>query len=136
MLNTPYAPEATWDKMPRHIQQEIIDKQLKLYIINAYNVAKAAKMPGRINTIMQTCFFALSGVLPKDEAISQIKYFIKKTYGKKGENIVKMNYAAVDNALAHMVKIDVPAAATSTDPLLASIRTCIATEPADPSGPW
>jgi len=114
LLNTPYAPEATWDKMPRHIQQEIIDKQLKLYIINAYNVAKAAKMPGRINTIMQTCFFALSGVLPKDEAISQIKYFIKKTYGKKGENIVKMNYAAVDNALANMVKIDVPAAATST----------------------
>ena len=114
LLNTPYAPEETWDKMPRHIQQEIIDKELKFYVINAYDVAKEAGMPGRINTIMQTCFFALANVLPKDEAIAKIKGAIKKTYGSKGQNIVDMNFAAVDNALANMVKIDVPTEATST----------------------
>ncbi len=114
LLNTPYDPEETWDKMPRKVQQQIIDKKLQFYAINAYEVAKKAGMPGRINTIMQTCFFALSGILPRDEAIARIKEAIKKTYGKKGEQIVRMNYAAVDNALAHLRKIEVPTEATST----------------------
>jgi len=114
LLNTPYAPEETWDKMPRHVQQQIIDKKLNFYAINAYEVAKKAGMPGRINTIMQTCFFALSGVLPRDEAIAKIKEAIHKRFIRKGENVVKMNYAAVDNALANMVEIEVPAEATST----------------------
>ena len=114
LLNTPYKIEETWDKMPRHVQQEIIDKKLKFYVINAYDVAAEVGMPGRINTIMQTCFFALSGVLPKDEAIAKIKYAAKKAYGKRGEKVVQMNYDAIDNALANMVEIEVPAEATST----------------------
>ena len=114
LLNTQYAPEETWDRMPRGVQQQIIDKKIQLYIINAYEVAKAAGMGQRINTIMQTCFFSLSGVLKPDEAIAKIKGAIKKTYGKKGDKIVQMNYNAVDHALAGMVKIDVPAEATSS----------------------
>ncbi len=113
LLNTPYDPNETWDKMPRHIQQEIIDKKLKFYAINAYKVADAAGMSGRINTIMQTCFFALSGVLPKDEAIAKIKEAIHKRFIKKGEKVVQMNFAAVDNALANLVEIKVPDKATS-----------------------
>ncbi|MBN2005120.1 MAG: pyruvate:ferredoxin (flavodoxin) oxidoreductase [Anaerolineae bacterium] len=123
LLNTPYDPNETWDKMPRHIQQQIIDKKLKFYAINAYDVAVKAGMPGRINTIMQTCFFALSGVLPKDEAIAKIKEAIHKRFIKKGEKVVQMNYAAVDNALAHLVEIKVPDKATSTvevPPIMAS----------------
>ncbi|MBN1486138.1 MAG: pyruvate:ferredoxin (flavodoxin) oxidoreductase [Anaerolineae bacterium] len=114
LVNSPYPTAETWDKMPRKVQQEIIDKGLKLYVIDAYDVAKQVGLGGRINTIMQTCFFALSGVLPKDEAIGKIKEYIQKTYGKKGENIVKMNFAAVDHALENLHEIEVPAAPTST----------------------
>ena len=113
LLNTPYKPEETWDKMPRPVQQQIIDKKLKFYAINGYEVAKAAGMGGRVNTIMQTCFFALSGVLPRAEAIAKIKDAIKKTYGSKGEKVVQMNYAAVDATLANLVEIKVPQTATS-----------------------
>ncbi len=114
LLNAPYATDEVWDKMPRKVQQEIIDKKLKFYCIDAYEVAEAAGMGQRVNTIMQTCFFAISGVLDKDEAIAKIKAAIKKTYGKKGDKIVQMNYAAVDAALAHMHEMTVPAEATST----------------------
>ena len=114
LLNTPYDPNETWDKMPRHIQQQIIDKKLKFYAINAYDVADKAGMSGRINTIMQTCFFALSGVLPRDEAIAEIKKAIHKRFIRKGQAVVDANYAAVDNALANLVEIKVPAEATST----------------------
>ncbi len=114
LLNTPYNPRETWDKMPRHVQQQIIDKQLKFYAINAYKVADDAGMTGRINTIMQTCFFALSGVLPRDEAIAEIKKAIHKRFISKGQKVVEANYAAVDNALANLVEIQVPAEATST----------------------
>ena len=113
LLNTPYDPNETWDRMPKEVQQQIIDKKLTFYAINAYDVARAAGMGGRINTIMQTCFFALSGVLPKDEAIAKIKEAIKKTYGKKGEEIVLKNYKAVDSALAGLVEISVPDKVTS-----------------------
>ncbi len=113
LLNTPYKPEETWDKLPRVVQQQIIDKKLRFYAINAYEVAKATGMGQRINTIMQTCFFYLSGILPQEQAIEEIKKAIKKTYGRKGDKIVQMNYAAVDQALTGLVEIPVPAEATS-----------------------
>jgi pyruvate-ferredoxin/flavodoxin oxidoreductase len=114
LLNSPCGPDEVWDQMPKEVQQQIIDKELKFYVINAYEVAKETGMGGRINTIMQTCFFAISGVLPRDEAIAKIKDAIQKTYGKKGEEIVKMNFNAVDQAIAHMHEVKVPAEATST----------------------
>ncbi len=114
LLNCPMDPAEVWDHLPRSIQEAIITKKLTFYAINAYDVAKKTGMGGRINTIMQTCFFALSGILPRDEAIARIKEAIKKTYGKKGEEIVQKNYAAVDQTLEHLVEIDVPAEATST----------------------
>ncbi|MBD3226111.1 MAG: pyruvate:ferredoxin (flavodoxin) oxidoreductase [Caldithrix sp.] len=114
LLNSPYDKDETWAKLPHKIQQEIIDKKLKFYAIDGYKVAKDTGMGARINTIMQTCFFAISGVLPKDEAIAKIKGAIEKTYGKKGEKIVKMNFAAVDQALDNLYQIDVPDKADST----------------------
>ncbi|MBN1119984.1 MAG: pyruvate:ferredoxin (flavodoxin) oxidoreductase [Anaerolineae bacterium] len=114
LLNSPYPADEVWDKMPRPIQQQIIDKNLNFYVIDGYEVAKETGMGVRINTIMQTCFFAISGVLPKDEAIAQIKKAIKKTYGKRGESVVQKNFAAVDAALDHLYQVDVPAQATST----------------------
>jgi len=114
LLNSsPFAPDEVWDKLPRPVQQQIIDKKLKFYAIDGSQVALDAGMGGRVNTIMQTCFFAISGVLPREEAIAQIKKSIKKTYGRKGEEIVKKNYAAVDTTLAQLKEIPVPAQATS-----------------------
>jgi len=113
LINSPFSKEETWDRLPRKVQQQIIDKKLKVWAIDGYAVANATGMGGRVNTIMQTCFFAISGVLPKDEAIEQIKKSIKKTYGAKGEDIVKKNYEAVDQTLAHLYQIEVPAVATS-----------------------
>jgi len=114
LLNSIYGPENVWDHLPIEVQTAIIEKDLQFYIIDAYEVAKKTGMGTRINTIMQTCFFAISGVLPKDEAIQAIKDAIKKTYGKRGEAVVKKNYAAVDQALAHMTKVEVPGKVTST----------------------
>ena len=114
LLNSPYGKDEVWDKMPKVIQQQIIDKKLKFYVIKAYEVAQQTGMGGRINTIMQTCFFAISGVLPKDEAIAKIKEAIKKTYGKKGDEIVQKNYDAVDQAVANMHLVEVPDHVTST----------------------
>ncbi len=113
LLNSPYGPDEVWDKMPRSTQQAIVDKNLKFYVVDGYQVAKETKMGRRINTIMQTCFFALSGVLPTDEAIDAIKTAIKKTYGKRGEVVVEQNYAAVDAALAHLHQVTVPESVTS-----------------------
>jgi len=109
LLNSPYSPEETWGKLPREWQQVLITKKLKLFVIDATHVSQASGMGRRTNTVLQTCFFALSGVLPKEEAIIQIKKAIAKTYGKKGEQIVKMNYAAVDAALAGMREVAIPA---------------------------
>ena len=114
LLNSPYGPDEVWDKMPKTIQQEIIDKNLKFYVIDAIDVAQKAGMGGRINTVMQTCFFAISGVLPKDEAIAAIKHSIEKTYGKRGPEIVKKNFEAVDSSLANLHEVKVPAKVTST----------------------
>ena len=113
LLNSPYPLEETWDKIPKKVQQKIIDKKVKMYVIDAYSVAKETGMGGRINTIMQTCFFAISGILPKEEAIAKIKGTIKKTYGAKGEEIVKKNYEAVDSTLANLHEFKVPGTADS-----------------------
>ncbi len=114
LLNSMYGPEEVWNHLPRHIQKEIIEKKLKFYVIDAYEVARLTGMGGRINTIMQTCFFAISGVLPRDEAIAAIKNSIKKTYGRKGEEIVRQNFNAVDQTLANMFEVKVPGSVTST----------------------
>ncbi|MFH0879915.1 MAG: pyruvate:ferredoxin (flavodoxin) oxidoreductase, partial [Lentisphaerota bacterium] len=113
LLNSQYEANEVWDKLPRKVQEQIITKKLKFYVIDGYKVAQATGMGGRVNTIMQTCFFAISGVLPREEAIEQIKKAIKKTYGKKGEEIVKKNYNAVDQTLANLSEIKIPAQATS-----------------------
>ncbi len=109
LINAPYPADEVWDHLPRAAQQQIIDKKLKVYTIDAYDVAGELGLGTRINTIMQTCFFAISGVLPQDEAIEKIKEAIQKTYGKRGEKVVRMNFAAVDAAVSHMHKIEVPA---------------------------
>lgn len=106
LLNAPYGPDEVWDKLPKEIQETIISKKLKFYSINALQVAKETGMGVRINTIMQTCFFALSGVLEREEAIAKIKGAIKKTYGAKGDEIVRKNYEAVDQTLANLHKIE------------------------------
>jgi pyruvate-ferredoxin/flavodoxin oxidoreductase len=113
LLNAPYAPDEVWAHLPRSVQETIIDKKLKLHVIDAVSVAKQTGMGVRINTIMQTCFFAISGVLPRDEAISKIKESIKKTYGRRGEAVVKQNYRAVEEALARLHEVWVPEQATS-----------------------
>ena len=114
LLNSPFPQNETWDRLPRKVQQDIIDKRIKLYAINAFEVAKETGMGARVNTIMQTCFFAISGVLPKDEAIEKIKAAIKKEYGRKGEEVVKKNWNAVDQSLANMYEIPLPSQATSS----------------------
>jgi pyruvate-ferredoxin/flavodoxin oxidoreductase len=114
LLNSPYEPDQVWAYLPRSVQQTIIDKQIKVYSINAYAVARNKNLGNRINTIMQTCFFAISGVLPREQAIAEIKESIRKTYGKRGEPVVRQNFAAVDTALDHLHEIRVPAEATST----------------------
>ncbi|MEJ2707112.1 MAG: pyruvate:ferredoxin (flavodoxin) oxidoreductase [Anaerolineales bacterium] len=114
LLNSIYGPDEVWDNMPQETQQAIIDKNLKFYVIDAYEVAQKTGMGGRINTIMQTCFFAISGVLPREQAIQEIKHAIEKTYGKRGETVVQRNFAAVDQALAHLHEVKVPARASSS----------------------
>ncbi|HAC63087.1 MAG TPA: pyruvate:ferredoxin (flavodoxin) oxidoreductase [Cyanothece sp. UBA12306] len=108
LVNSPYKPEEIWHHFPRTIQEQIINKKLKVHTINAFEVAREAGMGGRINTVMQACFFALSGVLPREEAIEQIKKAIRKTYGKKGEEIVQMNMKAVDASLDHLHQVTIP----------------------------
>lgn len=109
LLNSPYPAEEVWDQFPLSIQRQIIDKRINVYTIDAYAVAREKQLGNRINTIMQTCFFAISGVLEKDSAIDKIKESIRKTYGKRGEPVVRQNFAAVDAALAHLHRVTVPA---------------------------
>jgi pyruvate-ferredoxin/flavodoxin oxidoreductase len=114
LLNSIYDVNQVWDHLPNETQKAIIDKKLRFFVIDAYDVAQKTGMGGRINTIMQTCFFAISGVLPREQAIKQIKKAIEKTYGKRGEVVVQRNFAAVDQALANLHEVKVPAKATST----------------------
>ena len=105
LLNSPFKPDEVWNKLPKKVQAKIVEKKIKFYNIDGYDVAERTGMGSRVNTIMQTCFFAISGVLPKDEAIAKIKYSIQKTYGKKGDEIVQQNYKAVDETLANLHEI-------------------------------
>jgi pyruvate-ferredoxin/flavodoxin oxidoreductase len=105
LLNSPYGVDEVWDHLPREVQENILAKKLKFYVIDAYKVAKDTGMGLRINTIMQTCFFAVSGVLPRDEAIGHIKKTIEKTYSRKGADVVQKNFAAVDHTLAHLFEV-------------------------------
>jgi pyruvate-ferredoxin/flavodoxin oxidoreductase len=113
LLNSPYGPEEVWDRLPRSVQRQIIDKRLDFYVVDATRVAREAGLRTRVNTVLQTCFFAISGVLPRDEAIRHIKESIRKTYATKGEAVVRRNYLAVDRTLAHLFRVDVPDAADS-----------------------
>jgi pyruvate-ferredoxin/flavodoxin oxidoreductase len=121
LINSPYEESELWDHLPHAVQETIIEKRLKVFAIDASGVARESQLGNRINTIMQTCFFALSGVLPRDEAISKIKEFIRKSYGKRGEPVVRQNFAAVDAALAHLREITVPANASGTIELSSNI---------------
>lgn len=109
LLNTPYGKDDIWDKLPKSVQATLIEKKLKFYVIDATKVAQDSGMGRRINTVMQACFFGISGVLPQKEAIKQIKTSIEKTYGIKGEDVVAKNFAAVDAALDHAMQVKVPA---------------------------
>lgn len=113
LLNAPYGADEVWDHLPIEVQEEIINKKLKFYTINAVEVARQTGMGMRINTVMQTCFFAISNILPKDEAIAQIKNAIKKTYSKKGDAIVQKNFVAVDASLEHLHEVKYPSTVTS-----------------------
>ena len=113
LLNSPYGPDEVWDKLPRPVQEQIIEKKVEFYVIDAYRVAEETGMGSRMNTILQTCFFAISGVLPKDEAILKIKEAIEKTYGKRGKEVVEKNFMAVDKAVENLHKIEVPTEVTS-----------------------
>jgi len=106
LLNAPYQTEEVWQQLPKKIQEEIIDKKLEFYVINASKVAKDTGMGSRINSILQTCFFAISNVMPKAEAIQYIKNAIKKTYGRKGEEMVQKNFKAVDQTLDNLFYVD------------------------------
>ncbi len=114
LVNSPYGPDEIWDNFPREVQQAIIDLKLKVYCIDATEVARETGMGRRTNTIMQTCFFAISGILPRDEAIAKIKGAIKKTYGAKGDEIVRLNFEAVDGTLANLHEVKVPGKVTAT----------------------
>jgi len=114
LLNSPYGPDEVWDHLPRAAQEHIIRKQIQFYVIDASSVALETGMGTRTNTIMQACFFAISGVLSRDEAISKIKESIRKTYGKKGDEVVQKNFEAVDQTLAHLYRVEVPQRADSS----------------------
>jgi pyruvate-ferredoxin/flavodoxin oxidoreductase len=123
LLNAPGAPQGVWERLPREMQRQMIDQRLRFFAIDAYAVAKNTGMGSRINTIMQTCYFAISGVLPRDEAIAKIKKAIEKTYGKMGPEVVRRNFEAVDQTLAHLHEIPLPdtvSAARNRAPLVAT----------------
>lgn len=113
LLNSPYGHEEVWDNLPRSVQQQIIEKKLKFYVINATGLARELDLGARINTLLQTCFFAISGILPKEEAIKKIKKAIEKSYSHRGEETVRKNFEAVDNALSNLHEVKYPVQATS-----------------------
>src|ERR1700730_12261449 len=121
LLDSIYGSETVWEHLPQEVQQAASSKQLRMFVINAHQVANSAGLKGRINSIMQTCFFAISSILPREEAIAQIKQSIKKTYGKRGEAVVQKNFQAVDETLDHLHEVQVPVEAAI--PALVSAET-------------
>jgi pyruvate-ferredoxin/flavodoxin oxidoreductase len=117
LLDSPYAADEVWDKLPRPVQETIVSRNIHLYVIDANSVAREAGMGKRINTVMQACFFALSGVLPREEAIQQIKNAIEKTYKSKGQSVIDKNFAAVDAALDHLYEVEIQKDRLSGRPL-------------------
>jgi pyruvate-ferredoxin/flavodoxin oxidoreductase len=122
LLNTQVSKEKIWDTLPEKVQNDIIERKIKFFVIDAYKVAKETGMGLRINSIMQTCFFAISNILPKDEAIEKIKKSIEKTYGKKGEAVVKMNFDSVDKTLENLFEVSIPAKTSSTRKLQPAVK--------------
>jgi len=122
LLNSPFDKEHTWNHLPKHIQAEIIQKKIRFFIVDAYKVAKESNMGRRINTIMQTCFFSISGILAQDDAIKEIKTSIEKTYAKKSDELVELNFKAVDSSLKHLQEVKVPNEVTSTRELSPPIK--------------
>ncbi|HEX6886010.1 MAG TPA: pyruvate:ferredoxin (flavodoxin) oxidoreductase [Planctomycetota bacterium] len=114
LLNSPYGPAEVWAHLPREVQRSILEKELRLFVVDARRVAEAAGLGGRINTVMQACFFALSAILPRDEALARIKEFIEESYGKRGRAVLERNFAAVDGALAALHEVALPAAELGT----------------------
>jgi len=114
LLNCPYGPEDVWGHLPNSVQRHIIEKKLRFFVIDATKVAEQVGLRTRTNTVLQTCFFAISGVLPREEAIAKIKASIRKTYGAKGEKVVRQNFQAVDDTLARLHEVRVPAEASSS----------------------
>jgi pyruvate-ferredoxin/flavodoxin oxidoreductase len=114
LLNSPYPPDEVWDRLPADVQRQIIDKELRFFVVDGYEVAKEAGLGGRINTVLQTCFFGLADVIPVDEAVDAIKASIRKSYGKRGEVVLQRNFSAVDASLAALHEVEIPAEATST----------------------
>ena len=123
LVNAPFGPDDIWQHIPKQVQETILKKKLRFFVIDGYTVARAAGMGSRINTIMQTCFFAISGVLPRDEAIAAIKKAIADTYGKRGEAVVQRNYSAVDQALEHLHEVHVPDKITATFEMLPAVAS-------------
>ena len=113
LLNSQATPDQVWDTLPRRMQEQMLEKQIRFYCIDAYAVAERAGMGKRINTIMQTCFFAISGILPREEAIARIKHAVEKTYGRKGRRIIEFNFRAIDAALDNLHEVAVPGQVTS-----------------------
>jgi pyruvate-ferredoxin/flavodoxin oxidoreductase len=114
LINTSHSKESVWDTLPREVQEQLIEKRVRFHIIDATSLAEEIGLGARINMIMQTAFFVISGIIPRDQAITAIKREIEKTYARKGAKVVEMNHAAVDRALLNIVEVPVPARATGT----------------------
>jgi pyruvate-ferredoxin/flavodoxin oxidoreductase len=131
LLNTSFGPNEVWANLPRLAQEQLIAKRIKLFVIDAYKVARETGMGGRINTVMQTCFFAVSGVLPKDEAIAAIKHAIEKTYGKRGESVVQKNFEAVDKTLQNLAEVNLSHRPVSASSAGTGLRLAVPVEAPD-----
>jgi len=118
LLNSPFGPDRVWDFLPRSMQEKILEKRIRLFVVDANRVARETGLAGRTNTVLQTCFFAISGVLSRDQAILHIKRSIEKTYGKKGDEVVKKNFEAVDTTLAQLYEVKIPGEARSSRTML------------------
>ncbi len=114
LLNAPYGPDEVWEHLPVEVQEHIVAKRLRLFVVDASRVAREAGLGKRVNTVLQTCFFALADVMPREDAIAAIKEAIRATYGKRGEAVLERNFAAVDRALEGLAEVEVPAAVSAT----------------------